>query len=177
MRIETPRLVLRSWQTSDREPFADMNADPEVMADLGGPLTREQSDAKFERFVGIEQTHGTTRWALEERTGSTAGRFLGYTGLSFVGDDHSLGLHYEIGWRLIRNAWGQGFAYDAADAALDDALTRLNLAKVYAYTAPTNVRSQAVMRKLDLQRMPELDFSKSSTDAGEWSAMVWVTRF
>jgi RimJ/RimL family protein N-acetyltransferase len=70
-----------------------------------------------------------------------------------------LGEGVEIGWRLIRKAWGQGFATEAARAALDDGFRRMGFDEVLTYTSPTNVRSQAVMLRLGLTREVTRDFA------------------
>ncbi len=171
--LRTGRLTLRRWSPADRDLFAAMNADPDVMADLGGPISRTASDAKLERFDRAFETGGIGRWLIE---GSLDGarRFLGYAGVMRVGDDHPLGSHHEIGWRLCRSAWGHGIATEAACAALDDAFERAGLDEVLAYTAPDNVRSQAVMERLGLRRDPARDFVKQYDDVGEWTGLVWV---
>ena len=119
MLIETFRLHLRSWRESDREAFAAMNSDPDVMRDLGGPISREQSDAKFDRYVAAWEKNSVGRWAIE----STGGDFLGYAGVLESDSSHPLGRHYEAGWRLVRSAWGKGYATEAAKAALADSFT------------------------------------------------------
>jgi RimJ/RimL family protein N-acetyltransferase len=143
-----------------------MNAHPEVMLDLGGPLSRAASDAKLDRYAAAFRRHGFCRWVIEGRTGA----FLGYAGVMPSSPDHPLGPHFDIGWRLRRNAWGNGYATEAALAALDDAFGRVGLREVVAYTAPDNLRSQAVMTRLRLQRVPSRDFT---TDRA-WRGLVWV---
>jgi RimJ/RimL family protein N-acetyltransferase len=81
MIIDTPRTRLRCWRESDRDAFADLNAHPVAMRDLGRPLDRAQSDAKLDRYVAAFKRHGFTRWAIESR----AGEFLGYAGISAGG--------------------------------------------------------------------------------------------
>jgi RimJ/RimL family protein N-acetyltransferase len=169
--IETPRLRLRKWEERDRAPLAAMNADPEVMRDLGGPLSRADSDAKLDRFAATFERDGTSRWALESRDG----RFLGYTGVIGHAAHDPLGPHYEIGWRLVRNAWGLGYATEAAKAALAYAFARVKLEEVLSYTAADNLRSQAVMARLSLQRDPSRDFT-SDYGHGPWHGLVWVAR-
>ena len=168
--IETERLLLRSWRITDRSDFASMNADAAVMADLGGPLSKMVSDAKLDRYAQAFDTHGITRWVLTDR----GGRFVGYCGVLPWGDDHPLGAHDEIGWRLVREAWGHGYATEAATAALADAFGRRGSSEVLAYTAADNVRSQRVMERLGLRRVPALDFSELYDGFGVWSGLVWV---
>ena len=92
MIIDTPRLRLRSWRNADRETFAAMNLHPQVMQDLGGPLSRAKSGAKLNRYMAAFDRHGFCRWAVE----SQDGYFLGYAGVMPVPGDHPL----DIGWRL-----------------------------------------------------------------------------
>ncbi len=167
--VATNRLILRSWRSTDARDFAEMNADAEVMADLGGPLSREQSDQKLERFVRSFRNDGLTRWVVTDRDGG----FLGYCGVVKHDHGHPLGEHHEIGWRLTRPSWGQGYATEAATAALADAFDRIGCAEVFAYTAPDNARSQAVMAKLGLTRRLARDFSHHYDGFGTWKGLVW----
>lgn len=167
--IATLRLALRPWETSDRADFARMNADAEVMADLGGPISAKDSDQKLERFSLAFDTNGFTRWVIED----VEGRFLGYCGVMPVGDEHPAGAHHDIGWRLSRHAWGHGYASEAAQAALDDVFARVGLSEVLAYTAADNVRSQRVMAKLGFRRDSSLDFVEHYDGFGSWSGLVW----
>ncbi|CAN5630252.1 GNAT family N-acetyltransferase [soil metagenome] len=169
--LRTSRLTLRPWQEADREPFAALNADPEVARDLGGPLDRSQSDAKFDRYVATFKRHGYCRWAIE----GSQQLFQGYAGAMPSPPDHPLGPHVEIGWRLTRSAWGHGYATEASAAALTDLFTRIGIGEVLAYTSHDNTRSQAVMRRLGLQRDPARDFSHMY-NGKPWDGRVWVAR-
>ena len=168
--IHSRRLVLRPWQRSDRDDFAHMNEDTEVMADLGGPLSRSASNEKLERFRGVFDRHGITRWVVTD----PRGQFLGYCGIVVQDDHHPLGPHHEIGWRLVREAWGRGYASEAASAALTDAFGRCGCREVLAYTAADNVRSQAVMERLRLERRTALDFVHEYDGYGSWGGLVWA---
>jgi len=170
--IDTGRVRLRRWREADRDAFAALNADPEVTWDLGGPLDRGRSDAKFERYMAAFDRYGFCRWALER----SDGRFLGYAGVMPASAGHPLGPHMEVGWRLVRSAWGQGYATEAAGAALRDAFTRAGLREVFAYTAHDNVRSQAVMQRLRLERDPARDFTAHYDGFGDWRGLVWIAR-
>ena len=170
--VDTARLRLRPLQERYREAFAIMQTDPEVMADLGGPFDRAASDEKFDRYRAWHQEHGHSRWAIED----SEGQFIGYAGVCpRTDEDHPLGSHREIGWRLVRAAWGNGYATEAASAALRDAMERCRMTEVFSYTSSDNVRSHAVMRKMGLERDPALDFTHCYTDV-PWSGLVWVAR-
>jgi RimJ/RimL family protein N-acetyltransferase len=172
MVIDTPRTRLRCWREADRKPFAAMHAHPEVMRDAGGPIGRAASDAKLDRYAAAFSRHGFCRWAAESRDG----RFLGYAGIMPSPEDHPLGPHFHIGWRLTRSEWGRGYASEAARAALRDVFTRVGLEEVVAYTAPDNPRSQAVMDRLRLQRDPSRDFTAHYDGVGAWHGLVWIAR-
>jgi RimJ/RimL family protein N-acetyltransferase len=169
MLIETPRTRLRCWGEFDRPAFAALHADAQVMHDAGGPLERAESDAKLDRYVAAFARCGFTRGLVE----SPDGEFLGYAGIMPSRPDHPLGEHFDIGWRLARWAWGQGYATEAATAALQDAFTRCGLAKVIACTTADNRRSQAVMARLGLRREPACDF-RDHYGSRMWHLLVWV---
>ena len=170
MLIETPRLRLRPWNDLDRAPFAALHADPEVMLDQGGPIDRAASDEKLDWYREAFKDFGFCSWAVESRGGD----FLGYAGIMPAELPHPLGAHHEAAWRLKRSAWGHGYACEAARAALHDVFTRLRLPIVLAYTAPDNLRSQAVMARLGLRRDPSRDFTHDYENFPAWHGLVWV---
>ena len=172
MMIETPRTRLRTWEQSDREAFAAMHADADVMQDYGGPLDHSASTTKFDRYLRAWREHGFGRWAVETRGGT----FLGYVGVMPSRSDHPIGSHVEIGWRLVRQAWGHGYATEAAQAALKDAFLRVGFNEVLAYTADENLQSQAVMVRLHMQRDPSRDFTLDYDGIKSWRGLVWMKR-
>jgi RimJ/RimL family protein N-acetyltransferase len=165
--IETARLRLRRWRESDRDAFAELHVDPEVMVDAPRPLTRDKSDRKFDRYVAAFERDGFCQWAIE----TLGGGFIGYAGATRVASDHPLGAHVGAGWRLARRAWGFGYATEAMRAAFDDVFRRPGVAEALAYTSPDNLRSQAVMSRLGMRRECELDFT-----ADGWTGLVWSAR-
>jgi RimJ/RimL family protein N-acetyltransferase len=169
--IRTERLTLRTWRESDRGQFATLNSSPEIMADLGGPLSRKASDAKFDRYIAAFARYGLCRWALEDGDGD----FLGYVGIMPSRANHPLGPHFDVGWRLMRAAWGKGYATEAARAALGDAFERIGLTEALVYTSADNARSLAVIARLNLQRAAALDYSEALGES-EWRGMVWQAR-
>lgn len=151
-RIETERLLLRPFGEFDREPFAAINADPEVLRHIGPPLTREQSDALLDRIVRSWEQRGFGFYAAECRK---SGDLLGFVGLNvhrFRPDD------VEIGWRLGRTSWGQGLATEAALAVRDMAFTEMGLPELISITIAENVRSIRVMQKLGFEFWMEQQF-------------------
>jgi RimJ/RimL family protein N-acetyltransferase len=161
---------LQRWSEAHREPFAEMQSDPEVMADLGGPFDRANSNSKFDRYCEGWNSAGISRWAVVDPNG----RFIGYSGVMKAGSsDHPLGSHYEIGWRFRREAWGMGIATKSARRALDHAWDVLPVDEILSYTAADNERSQAVMARLELRRDPARDFTARYPN-GYWSGLVWV---
>jgi RimJ/RimL family protein N-acetyltransferase len=148
-----------------------MHADLEVMADQGGPIDQTKSDAKLDRYITAYMEHGVSRWAVE----NVDGAFLGYAGvMPRLTPTHPLGPHFEIGWRFMRRAWGHGYATEGAKAALEDAFRRLGLKEIVSYTSTANLRSQAVMARLNLQRDPSRDFIAEYEGVGQWRGLVWV---
>ena len=159
--IRTARLVMRRWQDSDRKPFAAMNADPAVRRYFPDLLDRAASDASINRMEALFDQQGFGLWALEV-TGT--GEFIGFTGLNPMPPGVPGAGGMEVGWRLAESAWHQGYATEAATAALGVAFggpgpTRpgpglggpgLGLAEIWSMTAVVNEPSQAVMRRIGM---------------------------
>lgn len=148
---ETERLRLRQWTEADYPPFAEMNADPEVMRFLPAPLSRTESDAMANRCRILIDERGWGFWAVERRG---TGTFVGLVGLHVPDVALPFSPCVEIGWRLARPHWGKGYATEAARAALQVAFETLGLGEVVSFTALPNLRSQAVMRRIGMKRSP-----------------------
>ena len=159
----TERLVLRQWRESDLEPFARLNADPEVMRYFPAPLSREQSDAMVDRLSGHIEAEGWGMWALERRD---TGEFIGFTGLGVPRQVLPFQPCVEVGWRLVADAWGHGFATEAAREALRVGFDDLGLTEIVAFTAVPNLRSRAVMERLGMVRDAAEDFDHPAVDVG-----------
>ncbi|MDB5472287.1 MAG: acetyltransferase [Caulobacter sp.] len=161
--ITTPRLILRSWRPSDLEPWVAMNADPEVMRFFPAVQSREESEPMLARNQDHIDREGFGLWAVERRADAT---FLGFTGLMRLKPDNPLHPGVEAGWRLARHAWGQGYASEAAAASLKDGFERLGLKSIVAFTATTNLPSQAVMTRIGMSRREDLDFDHPALPEG-----------
>ena len=143
----TARLRLRRWRAADRGPFAEMNADPEVMRYFPSPLDRTASDALVDRIETRFEEQGYGLWALE-RLADRA--FLGFAGLNPMPPGTPGAGALEVGWRLARAGWGHGYATEAAAAALEVWFAALGGTRVWSITTVGNLRSQAVMGRLGL---------------------------
>jgi RimJ/RimL family protein N-acetyltransferase len=152
--IETERLILRGWRDEDRAPFAEMGRSAAVMAHLGPAMTAAQSDAAVARMQACQRDHGYCFWALERRDD---GRFLGFCGIK-PGTVGPLVGEIEIGWRLREEAWGRGYAREAAFASLAWGWANLDAARIMAITTPANTASWGLMERLGMTRRAELDF-------------------
>jgi len=151
--IETPRLLLRAWRPSDREPFASMNADPRVMEFFPACLTRAESDGLVERIEANMRRDGYSFFAAELRQ---TGEFIGFIGISVPPFDFMP--FDEIGWRLAADYWNQGLATEGARAVLRFAFDELGRDEVVAFTSTINLRSRRVMEKLGMTHDARDDF-------------------
>ena len=168
--LRTERLILRDWTDADREPFAVLNADPEVMAHFPAPLARAESDAMVDRIVTSMHRRGFGLWVVEVVGGPAC---IGFVGLNPIPFDAGFTPALEVGWRLARPAWGQGYAPEAAVACVDFAFASVRrdgddfamagpaderLDEVVSMTTPGNTNSRRVMEKIGLTRDPADDF-------------------
>lgn len=160
---ETGRLILRPWRDSDRAPFAAMGADPDVMRFLGPLMDRAASDAVVDRIQGQIDRDGHGFWAVERKTD---GAFLGFCGVK-VADVGPLAGEPELGWRLAKAHWGQGYAREGAEAARDWAFDVLGAPQVFAMTVRENRASWGLMERIGLRRRHDLDFDHERLAPGD----------
>lgn len=168
--LRTERLLLRRWIEEDRAPFAELNADPEVMRYFPNVMTQQESDSSIERIEQGFEKNGFGLWAVE-----VGGRFAGFTGLNRTTFETPMGPHVEIGWRFATWAWGHGYASEAARCVLDAAFSDLGLTEVYSFTTETNRPSEKVMQRIGMTRRPDLDFDHPNTP-GWWGVKHIVYR-
>ena len=153
--LETARLTLSPLTEAERAPFVAMCADPEVMHDYPAPEDAPAANARFDRYAAAIARDGFGKWALRRKDD---GAFLGLCGVSPIFPALPPAPGLEIGWRMVRAAWGHGYATEAARAALQDIFARTDAAEVISFTLPSNARSLAVMARLGLTRDASRDF-------------------
>ncbi|MEV6250914.1 MULTISPECIES: GNAT family N-acetyltransferase [Streptomyces] len=147
--IRTPRLILRRWSDDDLVPLAEINADPEVMRWIGDGSVRdlEQTAEDIERYEEEWDEEGFGLFAVEL---IASGELIGFAGLSVPEFLPEVMPDVEIGWRLGRPFWGQGYASEAAHAVLEFALQDRGLDRVVAITHISNQASENVIGKLGM---------------------------
>ena len=150
----TDRLVLRRWTDSDRQPFASLNSDPEVMRFMPSLLANDESDALASRCDGMFEQHGYGLWAVERKDPA---EFIGFTGLAPMASGIPGSGGVEVGWRLARPHWGHGFASEAALASLRFAFDELGLSHVNSITSVVNSRSRSVMERIGMRFADHFD--------------------
>jgi RimJ/RimL family protein N-acetyltransferase len=153
---ETDRLRLRTWDFPDRAEFTRRLNTPGVMRWLGGLQSEDEATAAFDRLDGYQRDFGHTFWVVERRSDSA---LIGFCGLKRVNaPGASCPGDFEIGWRLREDAWGQGYAKEAAIATLDLAFSRFGAPHVVALTVPGNTASRGLMERLGMTRREDLDY-------------------
>ena len=154
-RLETERLVLRSWRDEDLQPFHAMCSDPDVMATLGPLMSVDETAALIGRMNDREERDGHTFWVMESRE---AGAFIGFCGVVRAMDGLPIAGKPELGWRMARSAWGKGYVTEAAHATIRWCWENLPDDSLYAITSVDNMRSRAVMERIGMKYCEGEDF-------------------
>ena len=162
--LHTDRLLLRDWTEADRDAFAEMSRDPAVMEHLfPGPLSKQESDAVVDRIQAQFRLRGFGFWAIEIPSITP---FAGLVGLAVPRFEAPFTPCVEVGWRLARTHWGQGYATEGAAAAMAYGFRDLRLQEIVAMTVPANVRSLRVMERLGMTRNARDDFDHPMVPVG-----------
>ena len=143
------RLGFRNWMDADLNDFSQLNADPEVMAHFPGPLTPEETKATMERFQRQYLEKGYTYFVAELLQ---TGEFTGFIGLSWQDYIAPFTPATDIGWRLRRDAWGNGYATEGAQRCLKYAFETLGLDRVVSACPVTNKASEQVMQRIGMEK-------------------------
>ena len=168
--IETKRLLLRNWREGDGALLHQNCNTPAVMRWLGGVKTPEFMQQVADRLGSWQALHGHTFWVAERKAD---GAFLGFCGLKVANDAGSpVEGEIEAGWRFREDAWGQGYAKEAAVASLDFAFSALGAEKVVALTVSGNEPSWRLMERLGMVRRPDLDYA--GADWAEGPVIVYA---
>jgi RimJ/RimL family protein N-acetyltransferase len=147
--LRTDRLLLRGWRDHDLDTLAALNADPEVMRYIldGSVRDRQQSEQALRKMIRDWAERGFGLFAVEVRG---TGTLIGWAGLAVPEFLPEVMPAVEIGWRLAASSWGQGYATEAATAALRFGFDECGLDRIVSIRHVENTRSARVMEKLGL---------------------------
>jgi RimJ/RimL family protein N-acetyltransferase len=149
--LETDRLVLRRFTADDVDNLVGLDSDPAVMRYInGGRATpaEEIRDDVLPAFMSYYDRYpGYGFWAVLDKPG---GSFQGWFHLR-PHPDHGVPDEPELGYRLRRATWGQGYATEGSRALIDKAFADLGALRVYAETMAVNTASRRVMEKAGLR--------------------------
>jgi RimJ/RimL family protein N-acetyltransferase len=141
LRIDTPRLILRLPRAEDLDPWAEMMADEPAAKFIGGVMPRAVAWRALMTMIGAWHANGFAMFSVIEKS---SGRWVGRLG-PWMPDGWP---GTEVGWAIVRDCWGKGYAPEGAAAATDWAFDQLGWTDVIHSIDPANVNSQAVARKL-----------------------------
>lgn len=166
-RLETDRLVLREIREADFDALYRLQSDPEVKRyELTQPSTGRETQKSIRR--SLRDRTGRTRWRYEIAVAlRDDDRLIGNLDLVRIGWS---GKTAHLGFMLDRSYWGQGYATEAAAAAVDYAFRHLGVKRVIAQCHPDNIGSWRVMEKLGMRRMK--GGTKLRLGSGEWFRSV-----
>lgn len=173
IRIETDRLILRSTRPEDFEGWAALMGDEENSRHIGGPQPRAVAWRGFLSMAGAWAIQGYGMFSvIEKASGRWIGRLGPWCPEGWPGT--------EVGWGLLREVWGEGYATEGSAAAIDWAFGHLGWSEVIHTIAPDNLASQQVARRLgsSLQgpgRLPE-PFQDIAVDVWGQSREAWMRR-
>jgi RimJ/RimL family protein N-acetyltransferase len=160
-RHDTDRLTLRDWRPEDWPEFWRVTNTEPVMRWLGGVMDEGSIAAARARVESYQAEHGHTFWVTERRED---GALLGFCGLKRCNQAGGPIGMMEVGWRLREDAWGRGYAKEAAAASLDIAFDRFASDEVVALTLEGNTASWGLMLRLGMVRREDLDFDNAYID-------------
>jgi RimJ/RimL family protein N-acetyltransferase len=146
--LTTDRLTLRGWRPEDLKRYAELTADPEVMRFMGGVLDVPQTWREIALFAGHWELRGYGLWVVEHD-----GELIGRVGLWYPEGWPGL----EVGWLLARDAWGHGYATEAARAAVEYAWSELGAEELISLIVPDNTASAAVAGRLGMRAAEDYD--------------------
>lgn len=171
--LETTRLLLRPPRLEDFDAWAAFRADEEVARFIGGVEPRSLAWRGFAAMVGMWQLKGFAMFSvIEKATGRWIGRVGPWQPEGWPGT--------EVGWSLARDAWGKGYAIEAATATIDWAFAHLGWQEVIHTIDPANDASKRVSQRLGsrLLRMDRLPEPYHQTEVEVWgqSRDEWMAR-
>jgi len=169
MILETPRLILRSFQDEDIGRLAELMANRDFMRFSLGPYTREQTQSVLQKFLSWNQAGLPSQFAVIFRGNNEPIGYCGFLHWHLDGADE-----VEIGYRLHPDYWNRGLASEAAQAVRDHAFRDLNLPKVISLIHPDNIASRRVAEKNGMKIERETVFRGFPTQVFAITREQWL---
>lgn len=159
--IKTNRLGLRNWKESDITPMTALNQDEEVMRFFPSTVDYNATSEFVKRMQKHQEDYGFCYFAVDILA---TGEFIGFIGLCHQTYESPYTPHVDIGWRLARSSWGNGYATEGAKACLDFAFSVMKLDRIYSVATEMNTPSIHVMQKIGMQKIDTFDHPKLLND-------------
>ena len=153
---ESPRLLFRSWTEADINLATKLWANPDVMRYLGGPYTAAQIERRLQREIDNARQFGIQYWQILVKEG---GAYAGVCGLKPFKPESG---EYELGFHLLPDFWGRGYASEAARASIDFAFKTIGATALYAGHHPDNDSSRTLVRRLGFEQLGTHYFEPTS---------------
>ncbi|NND95142.1 MAG: GNAT family N-acetyltransferase [Flavobacteriales bacterium] len=163
------RLGFRNWSSDDLSEFAAMCADPDVMEHFPSTLSIQETKELIERLKDHYLQHGHCYYACEVKETS---EFIGFIGLAHQSYEAPFTPAVDMGWRLKKSAWGQGYATEGANRCMQFAFYDLGLDSLVAVCTTNNIKSEKVMQKVGMTRMGEFDHPKLN-EHPDYQRCIW----
>lgn len=160
--FESERLGFRTWRDSDREAFSDLSSDSEIMKYYTNLLNEEESNDLIDRFKTHMAAKGFGAWAVEIKE---TGEFIGCIGFLTVVFDAKFAPCVEIGWKLDKKYWHEGYATEGGLACLEYGFENLGFDTIYSFTASVNQSSINVMKRIGMTYQYEFEHPRVSPDS------------
>jgi ribosomal-protein-alanine N-acetyltransferase len=145
--FETDRLIVRQWLGKDKPDFYQMSADTDVMKFFPNTLSKNECNTVIQRITSLNEKNGFCFWACEVKQSK---KFIGFAGLNKIDSELPFAPCVEIGWRLAKDHWGQGYATEAAKGCLEYGFQTLALKEIVSFAVKTNVNSIKVMERIGM---------------------------
>lgn len=151
------RLGFRNWKDSDLDKMLELNLDPEVMEHFPSTQDRAMTKAFIKRMQDEYKQYRFCYFALELKETQ---EFIGFIGISNQDYGKKLGKFVDIGWRLKKSVWGNGYATEGAKKCIQYAKEQIGLSEIFSVASKTNVNSIAVMKKIGMKEVTEFTHPK-----------------
>jgi RimJ/RimL family protein N-acetyltransferase len=150
--LESERVLLRQWVESDVPSFVQLNSDPKVMQYFPQALTEQESRGFVSVMSSVIDENGWGFWAAELKS---SGDFIGFVGLNIPRTILPFSPCVEVGWRLHKEYWGNGYATEGGRVSLAYAFECMKIDEVVSFTTKSNYKSRKVMERLGMENTGE----------------------